>query len=77
MKINNKVIINIKNYSDYALGCAERLDKQTGTIIEEKFGIFSGEKKFLVQFDSPVKSWLSTAPEIVCFWFEEENLKLA
>lgn len=71
LTVGARVLVKIKNRSEYAYGCAQSLDGKTGTIDEVK-----SDSRVLVMFDIPAKPWSANQLPCKAFWFDRRELVL-
>ena len=70
MEIGKRVAVNITDFNRFAAGCAESLDGKTGTVTE----LNNRNGMWLVEFDTPAKTWWSGQLPVPCFWLREYEL---
>lgn len=80
MNIGQRVRVNIRDRQHYTFGCADKLDKATGTVERYKARSSNGRNfdgpAALVTFDMPRETWWSGQSEVTAFWFPVEDLEL-
>jgi hypothetical protein len=70
IEIGQRVVVQIAEPKEYAIGCAESLDGKTGKVESRS----KDGERWLVGFDTPAEGWSTNQLKSIGFWFEPKDL---